>query len=107
VADHLEARLRRIQEDYVQALPARIAELVGAWDDGQPAEARLAQARQLAHRLAGGAGTLGQPALGAASKALELDLQAWLESGRAVDAEALADFRRRSADLAGLIQAPS
>ena len=107
MAESLESRLRQVREDFVSGLPARIAELLAVWDGDLVVADQMKRAHHLAHRLAGGAGTLGQPGLGTASKALELELQALVESGQEPDGEALARFRQLSADLADTIQEPT
>ncbi len=104
--ESLEARLRHVQEEFLRSLPGRIGELERAWDGDQPLLERLKLAHQLAHRLSGGAGTLGQAAVSAAAKTLELDLRGWIEAGRLPDAPAIARFRQRSRDLLAAIQPP-
>lgn len=104
MADHLEARLRRVQEDFLRALPARIEEFAAVWDSGENQEVRLKRAHLLAHRLAGGAGTLGQPGLSQASKVLELEIQALLEAGLELEPATLAGLQQRTRDLVARIQ---
>ncbi len=104
MADHLEERLRRIQEDFIRALPARIDEFASVWDSAEAPAALLKRAHVLAHRLAGGAGTLGQAELGQASKALELDIQALLEGAGDLDADLRSRFRDRTRGLLSCIQ---
>ena len=107
MAESLEDRLRQVREDFVRGVPARIAELLAIWDGDQAVTERLKRAHHLAHRLAGGAGTLGQPGLGSASKALELELQDLLESGREPNREDFARFRQQTVALADTLQEPT
>ncbi len=104
MADRLEERLRRVQEDFIHALPARIEEFAAVWTGGDSQPARLKQAHHLAHRLAGGAGTLGQPELSLASKALELEIQALIEAGGDLDDATLARLQQRTRDLRASIR---
>ena len=105
MADHLEERLRRVQEDFIRALPGRIDDLAAVWESADSPAARLRRAHVLAHRLAGGAGTLGQPELSQASKVLELEIQALLEAGRDPDEATLARLLQSSRDLVASIRA--
>lgn len=107
MVESLETRLRLVREDFVRGVPARISELLAVWDGDLAVAERMKRAHHLAHRLAGGAGTLGQPGLGEASKALELELQVLIDSGLEPDDEALARFRQRTAELADTIQEPT
>lgn len=100
--DDLEGRLRKVQENFIAALPERIAEVADLW--GGPAAERLARVHRGLHRLAGSAGTLGQPDLGAATKALELEVQALMEAGAEPGPEAVAELVRRTRALAALVQ---
>lgn len=107
VAESLESRLLRVQEDFVRGLPARIAEFLQVWDCDLPVPERLRRAHHHAHRLSGGAGTLGQPGLSAASKVLELEIQGLLDAGREPDGATLARFRQRTEALLTTLQAPA
>ena len=99
MVESLESRLRKVQEDFLRGVPQRIAEFLKLWDDPHPWQERLKLAHHLAHRLAGGSGTLGQPDLSAAAKSLELDLQALIEAGAEPGEDTLAQFRERIARL--------
>lgn len=100
--DDLEGRLRKVQENFIAALPERIAEVAGLWDS--PGPDLLPRVHKALHRLAGGAGTLGQPDLGAGTKALELEVQALIESGAEPGPEDLAELARRTRALADLVR---
>lgn len=104
MVESLESRLRRVQEDFLRGVPERIADFLKHWDDPHPWQERLKLAHHLAHRLAGGSGTLGQPDLSVAAKSLELDLQALIEAGVEPGEDTLAQFRGRIAGLIGSTQ---
>jgi len=83
MADTFPDALKALQEAFARDVPIRIAELRQTWED--PAlgdETRLQTLHQLAHRLAGAAGTFGLGSLGEACRAFELKVQATgLEGG--------------------------
>ncbi|HOD31908.1 MAG TPA: Hpt domain-containing protein, partial [Holophaga sp.] len=70
MADTFPDALKALQEAFARDVPIRIAELRQTWED--PAlgdETRLQTLHQLAHRLAGAAGTFGLGSLGEACRA--------------------------------------
>ena len=107
MAESLEGRLQQVRKDFVRGVPARIAELLAVWDGDLAVGEKVKRAHHLAHRLAGGAGTLGQPGLSTASKALELELQELLECGREPDGDSISRFRQRTVALADTLQEPT
>ena len=62
----LEAELAALHAQFAQHLPARLAELEAAAAWAEVDHSRIADARGLAHRLRGSAGSYGYPALGEA-----------------------------------------
>lgn len=84
MAEGFPAQLRALQEAFARDVPARVAELIQTFEDpGLGDGPRLQALHQLAHRLAGAAGTFGLAALGEACRAFELKVQAAsLEGGR-------------------------
>jgi diguanylate cyclase (GGDEF)-like protein len=71
------AQLKALREAFLRDIPARVAEIEGAWNDASgPDEIRLGQVQQLAHRLGGAGGTFGFHALGEAARDLELTARA-------------------------------
>lgn len=80
MSDDFDRELALLRAEYAEALGAKVAELVaclGPERDG----AALDRARQLAHRLAGTAGSYGLPHVGAAALALERALIRQQECG--------------------------
>lgn len=84
MSEDIGARIQRMQEEFKAKVPARLqnlaqlfAEISGFEGQGEAIE-RL---RMDLHRLAGGAGTLGQPGLGLAARATLNRLNDWVASG--------------------------
>lgn len=76
------ALLAQHRAAYVQALPARLAQLdslAGGLDEPALRASTLSALERLAHSLAGSAGTFGLHALGDAARALELAIDEVLE----------------------------
>lgn len=68
-----KTRLHQLQEKYLAQLPDKINELHKTWIQAQHTDelAALSQLRQLAHNLAGSAGTFGLPAVSIEARNLE------------------------------------
>ena len=92
-ADSLRQGLARLQAEFAEKLPARMAEIASAhkaFAESQ-AEARLAALKELvgmAHKLAGSAGTYGYSDLGVAARALNDEGRAILNDHAPLDARA-------------------
>ena len=68
-------KLRKLQDKYIALLPAKIDELNSAWQATLHDSTELNQLCQLAHNLAGSAGTFGFPSISIESRNLEETLR--------------------------------
>lgn len=101
----VQAQLQLLRERYSEALPQRLAGLNECWQqlcrDGWSGALAETLLREL-HSLAGGAPTFGYPELGQTARALEYQLQQWLDQGGLPQREECDGFRGRLQSLAHL-----
>ena len=84
VEPDVQTQLQALRERYSEALPQRLSDIDAYWQqlcrDGWSEALAEALLREL-HSLAGGAPTFGYPELGQTARAMEYQLQQWLEQG--------------------------
>ncbi|WP_286252336.1 diguanylate cyclase [Marinobacter shengliensis] len=81
--DHLQERLRRLQERFLERARGDIETLSGfasLIDQQQLPQSELDKCYQLLHRMAGSSGTFGFPELGQAARAIEKQMKSCRES---------------------------
>jgi diguanylate cyclase (GGDEF)-like protein len=99
-------KLRKLQEKYVEQLPGKLSALDTAWLKAlrQNTPGALEQLRQLAHNLAGSAGTFGFPAISVEARKLEDTLRPLKDEAELAGAieETVADALQRIVSLVEL-----
>lgn len=102
--DAIGKQLERLRQDYLARLPAQLAELeqlTRGLADASDSYATLVTLHQQLHKLAGSAGSFGQPKLGVAARKLELILREAMKLGYLPPGENLLD---RIVGLSGEIE---
>ena len=100
----MAARIAVLIRDFAVALPDRMAEMARHWDAAAAGSLdALDEARRVAHKVAGSAGTFGFPEIGEASSVVEEAMETALTSGAPLSA---ADISRISGLITRLKQLP-
>lgn len=109
----VQTQLQALRERYSEALPQRLSHIDAHWQqlcrNGWSEALAQALLREL-HSLAGGAATFGYPELGQTARAMEYQLQRWLEQGglpRRLECESFRDRIQVLRQQAGVRPTPA